>query len=77
MRIPRRAESADRATLTTTFVAAGSCSAMLHSADHQIVYGRRGAGKTHALLHLSDLRTTNRSGCEVRMAARDWCLQDK
>ncbi|GLY70139.1 hypothetical protein [Amycolatopsis taiwanensis] len=55
MRIPRRAESADRATLTSTFVAAGSFSAMLHSTDHQIIYGRRGAGKTHALLHLSDL----------------------
>ncbi|KAA9150462.1 hypothetical protein FPZ12_041120 [Amycolatopsis acidicola] len=55
MRIPRRAESADRATLTSTFVAAGSFSAMLHSTDHQIVYGRRGAGKTHALLHLADV----------------------
>jgi hypothetical protein len=55
MRIPRRAESADRATLTTTFVAVGSFSAMLHSTDHQIVYGRRGAGKTHALLHLGDV----------------------
>ncbi|WP_326836647.1 hypothetical protein VSH64_17325 [Amycolatopsis rhabdoformis] len=53
--IPRRAESSDRATLTRTFVAAGSFSAMLHSADHQVLYGRRGAGKTHALLYLSDL----------------------
>ncbi|TVT54446.1 hypothetical protein FNH05_10435 [Amycolatopsis rhizosphaerae] len=55
LRIPRRAETADRATLTATFVEAGSFSAMLHSTDHQIVYGRRGAGKTHALLHLADL----------------------
>ncbi|WP_020672082.1 hypothetical protein [Amycolatopsis nigrescens] len=55
LRIPRRAESADRATLGNTFVAAGSFSAMLHSSDHQIIYGRRGAGKTHALLHLSEL----------------------
>lgn len=55
MRIPRRAESADRSTLVTTFVTAGSFSAMLHSTDHQIFYGRRGAGKTHALLYLSDL----------------------
>ncbi|MGH3980253.1 MAG: hypothetical protein ACRDRZ_14815, partial [Pseudonocardiaceae bacterium] len=29
--------------------------AMLHSTDHQILYGRRGTGKTHALLYLSDL----------------------
>jgi hypothetical protein len=55
MRIPRRAESADRFTLTKTFVATGSFSAMLHSTDHQIFYGRRGAGKTHALLYLSNL----------------------
>ncbi|MDT0353118.1 hypothetical protein RM445_26755 [Pseudonocardia sp. DSM 45834] len=34
---------------------AGSFSAMLHSTDHQILYGRRGTGKTHALQHLSDL----------------------
>lgn len=38
-----------------TFVAAGSFSAVLHSTDHQILYGRRGTGKTHALLYLSDL----------------------
>jgi hypothetical protein len=55
MRIPRRAESTDRVTLTKTFVASGSFSAMLHSTDHQILYGRRGTGKTHALLHLSQL----------------------
>jgi hypothetical protein len=55
MRIPRRAESANRSTLTMTFVATGSFSAMLHSTDHQIFYGRRGAGKTHALLYLSNL----------------------
>jgi hypothetical protein len=55
MRIPRRSESTDKATLTTTFVASGSFSALLNSTDHQILYGRRGAGKTHALLFLSEL----------------------
>lgn len=55
MRIPRRAESTDRYTLATTYVTAGSFSAMLHSTDHQILYGRRGTGKTHALLYLADL----------------------
>jgi hypothetical protein len=55
MRIPRRAESTDRDTLAGTYVAAGSFSAMLHSSDHQILYGRRGTGKTHALLYLADL----------------------
>lgn len=55
LEISRRAESTDRHTLAQTFVTAGSLSAMLHSRDHQILYGRRGTGKTHALLYLSDL----------------------
>ncbi|EOD69711.1 hypothetical protein H480_04682, partial [Amycolatopsis vancoresmycina DSM 44592] len=55
MRIPRRAESADRSTLAATYVAAGSFSAMINSADHQLLFGRRGTGKTHALLHLQEL----------------------
>lgn len=55
MRIPRRAESVDRHTLATTYVGSGSFSAMLNSTDHQILYGRRGTGKTHALFYLSDL----------------------
>lgn len=55
LRIPRRAESSDRDTLSATYVAAGSFAALLHSSDHQILYGRRGTGKTHALMYLSDL----------------------
>lgn len=55
MRIARRAESADRYTLATTYVSAGSFSAVLNSTDHQILYGRRGTGKTHALRYLDDL----------------------
>jgi hypothetical protein len=55
LRIPRRAESSDRNTLSATYVAAGSFAALLHSSDHQILYGRRGTGKTHALLYLSEL----------------------
>jgi hypothetical protein len=53
--ITRRAESAHRHTLARTFVAVGSLSTLLHSTDHQILYGRRGTGKTHALLYLCDL----------------------
>ena len=55
MGIPRRAESTDRYTLATTYVAAGSFAALLNSSDHQILFGRRGTGKTHALLYLRDL----------------------
>lgn len=55
LRIPRRAESSNRDTLSATYVAAGSFAALLHSSDHQILYGRRGTGKTHALIYLIDL----------------------
>lgn len=55
MRIPRRAENTDRYTLATTYVSAGSFSAMLNSTDHQVLYGRRGTGKTHALQYLGDV----------------------
>lgn len=55
MRIPRRAEGTERHVLASTYVAAGSFSAMLNSTDHQIIYGRRGTGKTHALLYLANL----------------------
>ncbi|TDV46173.1 hypothetical protein [Actinophytocola oryzae] len=55
LRIPRRAENSARHSVSSTYVEAGSLAALLHSSDHQILYGRRGTGKTHALLHLSDL----------------------
>ena len=58
LRIPRRAEASARHTVLNTYVESGSLAALLHSSDHQILYGRRGTGKTHALLHLSDLLTT-------------------
>jgi len=57
LRIPRRAENSARHTVSGTYVEAGSLAALLHSSDHQILYGRRGTGKTHALLHLADLVT--------------------
>lgn len=57
LRIPRRAENSARHTVSSTYVEAGSLAALLHSSDHQILYGRRGTGKTHALLHLADLVT--------------------
>lgn len=50
----RRAEAVDRQTLVQTFVEIGPLFAVLSSGDHQIVYGRRGTGKTHALLYLAE-----------------------
>ena len=55
MRIPRRADSVDRPTLVRTFVAVGPLFGMLGSVDHQVLFGRRGTGKTHALLCLANL----------------------
>jgi hypothetical protein len=52
--IQRRAEAVDRQTLVQTFVDIGPLFKVLSSRDHQIVYGRRGTGKTHALLYLSE-----------------------
>src|SRR5271156_201038 len=52
--IQRRAESVDRQTLVQTFVDIGPLFKILSSRDHQIVYGRRGTGKTHALLYTAE-----------------------
>ena len=56
--VQRRAEAVDRQTLVQTFVDIGSLFAVLSSRDHQIVYGRRGTGKTHALLYLAEQAKT-------------------
>ena len=53
--VSRRAESVDRETLVQTFVDIGPLIAVLSSRDHQIVYGRRGTGKSHALLYVAAL----------------------
>lgn len=54
----RRAEDEDPATLAETFVDVNTLFASLSSRDSQVVYGRRGTGKTHALKYLTEtLRT--------------------
>lgn len=56
LRLTRRAESRDRAKLVETFVDAAPLITLLSTRDHQVIYGRRGTGKTHALLFLQDLQ---------------------
>jgi hypothetical protein len=51
LKLARRAESVEPQKLTQTFVDIGPLMAILSSADHQIIYGRRGTGKTHALIY--------------------------
>ncbi len=53
MRLPKRAETSDVETLVATFVDVGPLFTLLSSLDHQVFYGRRGTGKTHALLYLA------------------------
>lgn len=49
--IPRRAERNDPEILRESFVSVGGVTAALNGADHQVIFGRRGTGKTHALMY--------------------------
>ena len=49
--IPKRAERQQSDRLRETFVDSGVAGA-LESIDHQVIYGRRGTGKTHALRYV-------------------------
>lgn len=62
LQIAKRAERQDDAVLTKTFVDFGSVFAVLSSIDHQIVFGRRGTGKTHLL---TVLRQAKRESGEI------------
>ena len=53
MRLSKRAEANDPAKLVETFVDVGTLFTQLSSRDHQIIYGRRGTGKTHAFQYLA------------------------
>lgn len=59
MKIPRRAERQSQETLAETFVDIGPLFSTLSRGEHQVIYGRRGTGKTHALgaLHTSLARS--------------------
>src|SRR5260221_2213010 len=56
LKLSRRAESTARATLIETFVDVGPLFTLLSSNDHQVLFGRRGTGKTHALTYLAGRR---------------------
>lgn len=56
LRLTKRAEMSDPKVLVNTFVDTGMLQAMLGSRDHQVIYGRRGTGKTHALLYLAETK---------------------
>lgn len=59
LRIAKRAERQDDEVLQRTFVDFGSVFTALSSIDHQIVFGRRGTGKTHLLSVLRQAKQAN------------------
>jgi len=54
MQLQRRAESSDREFLRKSFVDVPPVSQLLSSRNHQVVFGRRGTGKTHAFRYLAE-----------------------
>jgi hypothetical protein len=54
VRLLKRAEEEDPATLAETFVDINALFARLSSRDSQVMFGRRGTGKTHALMYLQE-----------------------
>ncbi len=50
--LQHRAERIDAATLVDTFVEVGPLAPLLSRLEHQILFGRRGTGKTHALQYM-------------------------
>jgi hypothetical protein len=51
VQLTKRAESADRVTLVQTFVDIGTLLPSISTRDNQVLFGRRGTGKTHALVY--------------------------
>jgi hypothetical protein len=64
-RVPKRAEARQAEQLRITFVDSGVAAA-LEAIDHQVLYGRRGTGKTHAFRYLE---TVVRDGGDISFYA--------
>ncbi len=56
MRVTRRAEKATPDYLARTFVPVEPVPSLLESLDNQVIYGRRGTGKTHLLKYLAETK---------------------
>ncbi|GAA0872182.1 hypothetical protein GCM10009117_13290 [Gangjinia marincola] len=54
LRLSKRAETKDNSYLVNTFVNVGPLFTILSNRDHEILYGRRGTGKTHAFAYLGN-----------------------
>ena len=60
MRFIDRAERINAQHLVETFVSAGPLADVLESPNHQIIFGRRGTGKTHALQYFFQKKAAER-----------------
>ncbi len=69
MKLTRRAEANIRSKLVETFVDVGPLFTLLSSKDHQVLYGRRGTGKTHVLSYLAQMMEKNRD-CVIYLDLR-------
>ncbi len=54
LKLSKRAETKENSYLVKTFVNVGPLFTILSNRDHEILYGRRGTGKTHALSYLAE-----------------------
>lgn len=54
LKLAKRAETYDRQHLIESFVDVGPLFTLLSNADNQILFGRRGTGKTHVLGYLAN-----------------------
>lgn len=54
IQLSKRAEKVDRQSLIDSFVDVGPLVTVLSTVDNQILYGRRGTGKTHALVYVAE-----------------------
>lgn len=59
MKFTRRAERVEEEKLVATFVDAEPLLASLSTQDNQVIYGRRGTGKTHVIKYLSEKKTSD------------------
>ncbi len=69
LKIAKRAESNSREHLVQSFVDLGPLFTLLASPDHQVIFGRRGTGKTHILSFLASQIST-KGYCTVEIDMR-------
>lgn len=69
LQLHKRAEKYTDEELVETFVDVGPLFTLLQNSDHQILYGRRGTGKTHVLSYLKKIQT-EQGDCAVYLDLR-------